>query len=80
VDGVGLLERCERSRYDKISSKKYLVCYTSKNVILLGNSVRFYDYPHITRFEGLVSRTNDLSIRMTRGLSCYVRICKLGRL
>lgn len=80
MDGVGLLERCERSRYHKISSKKYPVCCTGKNVVLPGNSVRFHDHPHVTGFEGLVSRTNDLSIRMTRGLSCHVRICKLDRL
>ena len=55
MDGIGLLERYERSRYHKISSKKYLVYCTSKNVVLPGNSVRFYNYPYITRFEGLVS-------------------------
>ncbi|CAP97027.1 hypothetical protein PCH_Pc21g21300 [Penicillium rubens Wisconsin 54-1255] len=46
--------------------------YCSKNVVLPGNSVRFYDHPHVTGFEGL-SYSNSVLTPLLRLNSRIVR-------
>lgn len=80
MDFVGLLERGECSRNHQIPSKKYPVGCTSKSVVLPGNSVRFQDHAYVTGFEGLVSQTTGLIVRMNKGLSRHVFICESDKL